>query len=279
MTEVYRKIGRVVRYESGRLVRVTEAGEASEDGAVFTCKPSGARVDLPEIDADAVRLAAMEVESVSGKAVRIERCVLTEGIARHTLGSSHWTDKTRRVHLSLAAGRLRALVDRGDFDLSSIEMIASALARAGDERTAPQRLRLRPAVSAALIPSLVGTAPPNVTLVQVAGGLDGKGLAIEERTLGLPPWPNWFRPSYRVRPAKSPLNVAASPTQPSAGNESLPEAIALLAPVDGLSLRVLIVDGKNSYPATVRVTRIESVGDREEWYPYAAGSFGAEMVL
>jgi hypothetical protein len=279
MAEVYQKIGRVVRYESGRIVRVSESGEAVEDGAVFTCKPSGARIDLPEIDADAVRLAAMEVDAVAGKGLSVERCVLTEGVARHVFGAAQWTDKTRRVHVSLAAGRLRALIDRGDFDLSGLGTVARALANARDERAAPQRLRIAASMGAALIPSLIGTAPPNITLMQSAGGVDGKGLAIEEITLSLPPWPNWFRPSYRVRPAKWPLNVAAAPTLPSAENEALPEAIALLAPVDGLTLRVLIVDGKDSYPSTVRVTRIESVGPRQQWYPYGAGSFGAEMVL
>jgi hypothetical protein len=279
MAEVYQKIGRVVRYESGRVVRVTESGEAEEDGAVFTCKPSGARVDLPEIDADPLRMAAMEIEAVSTSKVRVERCVLTEGVARHTYGQAQWTEESRRVHVSLAAGALRVLIDRGDFDFSNLETVARALGDARGERAAPQRLRLRASVTAALIPSLVGTVPPNVTLMQVAGGIDGKGLPIEERTLALPPWPNWFRPSYRVRPAKSPLNVAVTSTVPPSEKEKLPEAVALLGPVAGLSLRVLIVDGLESYPATVRVTRIESVGAREQWYPYAAGSFGAEMVL
>ena len=279
MAEIYRKIGRAVRYESGRIVRVTEAGEASEDGAVFTCKPSGAKVDLREIDADAVRLAAMEVEAAASKGVRLERCVLTEGIASHSFGDLRWTDHTRRAHVSLVAGSLRALIDRGDFDLTSIESIARALASAREERLAPQRIRLRPSVSAALIPSLIGTVPPNITLVQTGGGTDGKGIPIDERTLVLPPWPNWYRPSYRVRPVRTPLNVAAQPTQPTAEGEPLPEAIALLAPVDGLTLRVLVTDNRQSYPATVRVNRIEAVGARELWYPYGAGSFGAEMVL
>jgi hypothetical protein len=181
--------------------------------------------------------------------------------------------------VSLAAGSLRALIDRGDFDLTSIEAVARALAAAGEERPAPQRIRLRPCVSAALIPSLIGTVPPNITLIQAGGGVDGKGVAIEERRLVLPPWPNWFRPSYRVRPVRMPLNVAAQPTLPTAEREPLPEAIALLAPVDGLAMRVLVIDGPHSYPATVRVTRIEAVGTREHWYPYGSGSFGAEMVL
>jgi hypothetical protein len=279
MAEIYRKIGRVVRYESGRIVRVTEAGEASEEGAVFTCKPSGAKVDLGEIDADAVRLAAMEVEAAASNGVRLERCVLTEGIASHSFGDTRWTEHTRRVHVSLVAGSLRALIDRGDFDLTSIETVARALATAGEDRPAPQRIRLRPCVSAALIPSLIGTVPPNIALIQAEGGMDGKGVAIQERTLVLPPWPNWFRPSYRVRPVRTPLNVAVRPTLITAEGEALPEAIALLAPVDGLTLRVLVTDGAHSYPATVRVTRIEAVGTREDWYPYGAGSFGAEMVL
>jgi len=57
-----------------------------------------------------------------------------------------------------------------------------------------------------------------------------------------------------------------------------PVAVALLAPVSSV-LRVLIDDGKRAYPSTVRIARIDAVSNERTWYPYGAGSFGAEMML
>lgn len=278
MSEVYRKEGRVVRYENGRVVFVVESGEAIEDGASFSCRPSGASVDVPVVAADGVEEVARTIAARVPSGVRVERLVITDGVAAHHFAGRTWSERSRRIHLSLASGTLRLLIDRGDFELDDIGEIADALARAGGERVAPQRIRLRASVSAALLPSLIGVAPPNITLLQQAGGLDGKGVAIEERRLDLPPWPNWYRPSYRVRPVRVPLNIRAQ-CAVKAVEEDLPVAVALLAPVEGLVLRVLCVDKNVSYPTVIRVNRIEAAGDDVRWYPYAAGSFGAEMVL
>jgi len=59
----------------------------------------------------------------------------------------------------------------------------------------------------------------------------------------------------------------------------VPEAVAILAPVDGIVMRVLIADRGISYPATVRISRIDAVADEVTWYPYGAGAFGARMML
>jgi hypothetical protein len=157
-----------------------------------------------------------------------------------------------------------------------VATIAEALTRLDEEeRDAPPRLRLAPNVTAALIPSLIGLAPPNVRLIQTAGGIDGRGNAIEEATAN---WPNWYRPSYRVRPVRMPLNVRIE-CDVTEIEDARPIAVALLAPVRGLSFRVLIDDGRTAYPATVRVTRIDAVANARTWYPYGGGSFGAEMML
>jgi hypothetical protein len=50
MNEVYRKWGRVVRYENGMTIRVEESGEATEDGDIFHAAPVESRVALPEPD-------------------------------------------------------------------------------------------------------------------------------------------------------------------------------------------------------------------------------------
>jgi hypothetical protein len=169
--------------------------------------------------------------------------------------------------------------------------VADVLARAEDiEREAPARLRLAPNVTAALLPALIGIAPPNVRLVQTAGGVDGCGEPIVEAeelrgtrgTRGTESWPNRYRPSYRVRPVRMPLQLRLE-CDVTAIDEDQPRAVALLAPVSvvhgQLVLRVLVADGDRAFPSTVRVARIDAVSDRRTWYPYGGGSFGAEMML
>ena len=56
-------------------------------------------------------------------------------------------------------------------------------------------------------------------------------------------------------------------------------AIALLEPAQGRTLRVLIEDERAAYPSTITVAGIEAVAGERIWYPYAAGSFGAEMMF
>ena len=62
-------------------------------------------------------------------------------------------------------------------------------------------------------------------------------------------------------------------------DQERPRAIALLAPPAGLDLRVLVEDGGDVFPAAVRIARIDAVARETTWYPYGAGSFGAEMML
>lgn len=278
MREVYRKEGRSLRYENGRVISVVEAGEAVEEGPLFRCAPSGAKVELDPIDPARVQRIAAEIGRLAAAPLRLERLIVSEGVASHSFGGSRWDERTLRVHAAIVWKSLRVLIDRADDDLSALSEIVAALPRAGAEREAPQRIRLRPAVAAALLPALVGVVPPNVELIQSGGGFDGKGAPIVEQRVAAAPWPNWYRPSYRVRPVRTPLNLRLrSSVEPAEG--AMPVAVAILEPPAGLTMRVLCVDGAAVYPATVRVTRIESAARAAEWYPYAAGSFGAEMVL
>jgi hypothetical protein len=286
MREVYRKRGRAVRWENGTLVRVHESGVAMENER-FTCHPDpdlGTVIvphDHPDPSTHARDDMATRVESVARsihmpRGVRIERLIVSEGEAEHTFRDKTWRDTTARIHLAIAKGPLRALIDLGDLDVESITPIADALARADEtERDAPSQLRLAPSVTAALLPSLVGVAPPNVTLSQRAGGIDGKGNAIADV---VEPWPNWYRPSYRVRPVLAPFNLIATCAVTEI-DESRPLAIALLAPPSELTLRVLVVDETRVYPSTVRITRIDAISEPRRWYPYGAGAWGAEMML
>ena len=195
-----------------------------------------------------------------------ERVVVTRGYAEHEYGEKQWSEHTRRFHASLVHGRLRAIVDH----VEDLEPIAEALSRTeANEREAPKHLRLAPNVAAALIPALPG-------IVQTEGGLDGYGDPIVESRGE--PWPNFYRPSYRVRPVRMPLNVRLEHER-TAIDGDLPVAVALLAFPAGNTARVLIVDGPRVYPSFVVVTRVEAVADTRTWYPYGGGSFGAEMML
>lgn len=264
---IYRKQGSVVRWENGVVVRVTESGVAIEEGELFRCEPSSA----------GTAVLGRPRRPQAAVATQIERMILIEGEAHHEYGDKQWHEHTRRMHVSLVHGPLRALIDRGDFDMDEVERIAAILSRADvQEREAPPRLRLAPNVTAALLPVLAGLEPPNVRLVQTAGGVDGYGDPIVEASAG--EWPNWYRPSYRIRPVRVPHNLRIE-CDVTEIDRDRPIAVALLAPVEGLVLRVLVDDGVRPFPATVRITRIDAVAEERVWYPYGAGSFGAEMML
>jgi hypothetical protein len=278
MTEVYRKWGRVVRYENGVFVSVSEAGEAFEKDGVFQATPampSQTRVSVPQpagADLDAfVDNVAQTLLSVPFG--RIERFIASAGIATHEINGSKWTEESRRVHISLVNPPFRALIDLASFDVETVVTIAAALSRAGAER-APKRIRLAPNVAAALLPSLIG----ELAMEQTGGGLDGCGQPIETRAVTHDAPPNWFRPGYSVRPVRAWLNIRALPF--GRIDAAAPLAIALLEPVHGTALRVLCVDGTAVFPVTIDASHISAVSPAEPvWYPYAAGSFGAEIML
>jgi hypothetical protein len=273
MTDVYRKWGRVVRYENGVTIRVEEAGEASERDGVFLAAPAQTRGPVPQLHAREVdSYVAQTLLSVRPSV--IERLIVSAGIAHHETNGVTWTEESRRVHAALVNPPLRVLIDLASFDISVIETIASALARAGEERAAPSRIRLAPNVSAALLPALVG----ELAMEQTGGGVDGKGQPIETRAVTSDPPPNWYRPGYAVRPVRAWINIRALPF--GSIDSRAPRAVALLAPVDGMTLRVLCIDGDEVFPTALDASHIGAVsGDKPAWCPFAAGSFGVEMML
>lgn len=251
---IYRKRGAVARWENGTLIRVTESGIAIEDGERFECHPGRSEGPSLEIE-DPPRIY------VEGNA---ERLILINGLAEHLFGEQRWEERIQRLHLALTHKTERVLIDQADFDTTHITHVATALQRMTAERDAPPKLRFAQNVTAALAPFLGG--------IQTAGGKDGYGNAIVDGGEG------WYRPSYRVRPVKTKLNVRLVHDVTEI-DSSLPQAIALLRPVDGLTVRVLIEDGPRVYPSEVRITRIAAVASDRTFYPYGAGSFGAEMML
>ena len=196
---------------------------------------------------------AREIEAIAN----CERLVVSEGVALHRRGDEIWREHSQRIHAALVSGKTRALLDLASFDLHDIRVVADALSRLSEKRDPPSRLRLAPNVTAALLPSLIDVAPPNVRL---------------EYDL------DWYRPSYRVRPVRIPMNLRLS-CDVTAIERNQPVAVAILEPVRGLTLRVLVDDGSAAWPATVRITRIDDVAEQAIWYPYGGGSFGAELML
>lgn len=273
---IYRKRGSVARWENGTLVRVRESGMAREEGVLFECRPDAFPLHGVNEEPDE-RLITATAKEITGCAdVAVERLLVTHGVAQHLYGEKRWGDSIRRVHVSLVKGRIRALLDLAAFDVDAVLRLADLLARAEEqERPSPRRIRIAPNVAAALLPAILNTPVANTRVVQTAGGTDGRGDRIVEATSG---WPNWYRPSYRVRPVRMPHDLRLE--CPSAEiDRGLPIAVALLGPVDLEALPVLVDDGGRPFPATVRIAAVEAVAREREWYPYGAGSFGAEMML
>ncbi|HEX6100371.1 MAG TPA: hypothetical protein VF432_28920 [Thermoanaerobaculia bacterium] len=265
---VYRKHGSVARWENGTLIRVTESGTAIEDGDYFECRPESSSPRAVE--------SSRVLEIVRAlRDLQFERLIITHGIAEHECDGRAWTEETERIHISLTQGRLRVLVDSTTRRLDDLFTIAHALQRAEPAERAIDRVRLEPNVTAALLPHLAGRAPSGVRLLQTAGGIDGYGDPILEAEGD---WPNFYRPSYRLRPVRMPLNLRLECADTHV-DEDLPRAVALLGPVAGLTIRVLVVDGEAVYPATVTVASIRAVAADRIWYPYNGGSFGAAMML
>jgi len=194
VTEVYRKWGRVVRYEDGVFISISEAGQSFENDGVFQAMPAvdvraQTRVSVPhsagaDLEAFRAEIQAYVAETqanvaqtlLSVRSGRIERFIASIGTATHETNGTEWTEESRRVHISLVNPPLRALIDLASFNLETVATIAAALSRAGAER-APSHIRLAPNVSAALLPSLIG----ELAMEQTGGGFDGRGRPIETR--------------------------------------------------------------------------------------------------
>lgn len=242
----YRKWGRVVRWENGVVVRVEEAGEAIE-GEIFEARPIEERVALPDV-------ALPDIARIE-----TERLIVSEGVAIHDCDGIRWSERTRRVHVSLTHAPLRVTLDLAEFDFDLIRRIDL---RNVEEKTF-DRIRLAPHVFASFLPSLA------VDKEQMPAPHDGRGRPIERRRVEGEP-PNVYRPSYRVRPVPAWFNLRAIPF--GVIDRDAPEAIARLD--DGL----LVIENGRAFVARPPID-IKAVGESERWYPYAAGSFGAEAMI
>ncbi len=269
--QIYRKRGRSVRREGRHLVWVDEAGEAAEDGGRFRTQPLDESVDLAAPDAAAVEAAAQEIESLVEGPLTIERLFVSEGLVWHQFGETQWIETSRRVHLSIARPPLRAIFDLAQFEFGAVRRGLAALMRAGRERDVPKRVRFAEHVGAPLLPFL------STKKTQSSAPHDGKGQAIEEQPVTNERPPNWFRPSYRVRPRRAWFHLRVEGFGEL--DAEAPEAVVLLAPAGRTSIRALCVDRGEAYPATIPLRPILAARPAARWYPFGAGAFGAELML
>jgi len=267
----YRKWGRSVRREGGRVVSVDEAGEAYDSNGVFHAAPiEEARRDLAAPNRKAMDDASREIESIVESPLILERLFLSEANVAHECNGIAWRETLRRVHVAIARPPIRAFVDLAEFRFDVVRRVAAAMMRVGGERAAPKRLRLAENVGAALLPLLP------IARMQTAAAHDGMGRSVAEQQAEGDA-PNWFRPSYRMRPRRAWFHLRVEP-QGQVEND-IPEAIALLAPADPERLAVLCVDRDRVFPAVVPVRKVVAAQAAVTWYPYGAGAFGAELVF
>ncbi len=255
----YRKWGRTVRYENGTTVRVEEAGEAVDEGGEFRAYPIlRSAAAEPPLSERRLRAALRE------PGLPTERVVMSEGVAIHEVGGVTWTEHTRRLHLSVVKPPFRMLIDQASFDVD--QSLLGLFTRIEGLREPPSRMTLAPRVSAAILHALP------VTRAQRAGEHpDGMGRPVESRPMEGEP-PNWYRPSYRVRPFRAWFNLMALPFGKL--DDSAPRAVARLGGDE-----VLCVDGERVYATVLKAATVLAVGGAVEWFPFGAGAWGADMLL
>ena len=258
MIERYRKWGRTVRVERGTTIEIIESGEAIEEGEHFEAHPLSERRDIPPV------AIGVDIANLVAPSVRMDRLLITSGIADHEFGATHWRETSVRIHVSLVHDRRRASLDLTQESIDDIRVVSHALAAAREHRETPARIVLAPNVTALLLPDL------GVPLVQSARGRDGKGSLIEEQRITRPPWPNWFRPSYRVRPVRMPFHMRAEQTV-DAIDPALPRIVAMLSTREALCV--------GGFLTTLPLRPPRAVGPPVVWYPHLAGAFGSEVLL
>ena len=273
---IYRKRGAAVRWENGELLQISECGIAEEREGAFFCRPDGQSRIEPPPSHQAESVAASILKLVR-EPVKVERLIVTEGVAEHEIGSRTWLERTSRIHLSLVRDTVRVALDASSVE-SSIGLVCDSLSRLTGKRTAVSQLRVAPHVTAALIPLMTAVPVKGARLIQTAGGIDGRALEIVEHRVEQQPWPNWYRPSYRARPVRAPLNVRLEPAG-SIADQSLPLAVAVLAASPDLKVRLLVDDDLRSSIIEGRLAAVTFAGPPDVWFPHGAGVFGADAVI
>ncbi len=278
MMEHYRKQGVTVRSENGSLIEIIECGEAwTDSGGVFRARPV-AGTGAVKLGPGRVNDCVRQLLAVIPRAVTVERLIVSEGDVAHECDDRRWTERTERVHLSLTRSNRRLQLDLASFDAAEVQPVAAAFASMEESGPDVPSIRLSPLAGALITPLLTELKLAGVSVRQRSGTVDGRGLPIEDVEVDSAPWPNVWRPSYRVPPLSAPMQLVASHPATEIDRD-LPCAVALLEPPRDSRLHVLLVQDGRSWPAVILLRSVRSIGGARGWYPVHAGSFGVEMVL
>ncbi len=315
MRGIYRKEGTALRIENRRgetaIITSRESGRAVSENGQFLAESVPPAHSLAEPDsAEALDMTRRLIGLIRAP-LRLEQFQLTQGFASHSLVSDRrniqWEEKTARVHVTVAHSELlvRCAIDRGGAELAalapaSVARLLEVFQRASHFPVAREGnvvVKLSPAASASLwVALLFGSEPisppPGVSCVQTLHpdfSHDGFGSTLEriERINDRASWMNFYRPSYRTRPAPMPfhIHVDSSSRGPTSVSDVLVEV--LIAPPrigpEGLRLICLCSAGQDAFIASIRwnagwFNNIET-GEQAEWFPLAAGVWGTEVLL
>ena len=261
MTGVYRKWGRVIRFENGTTIRVDEAGEATETKRGVSPAPTvgpncvgRARRRSP---AGEVRPSAQPVRSRMSP----RRSIACNDRTPHhqlrrcpTRGERLHGRRNRNVYTSRSSTRAPC-ADRSGVVLtwpSSARLLTRWHVQATSERH-----RCASGLRQMSPPRCCRRSSASWRWSRGAAAFRRQGPKNRNAPVTFDPPPNWYRPGYAVRPVRAWLNIRALPFGSIDG--SAPLAVALLAPVEGTILRVLCIDGRRCLPAMLDANRIAAV--------------------
>lgn len=300
------------------ILQTAEHGEATIGDGVFRARTLSSTVEPVFLNPSTVEATSSAIDALIDPEVTLERATLLEGVADHwwTDGESErrWVESNARAHVTILhpERRVRCAMSLGGAHLDQLDL--NPLAAAIQALTAPEwvtgpsellDVTLEPVVTAELWPALLGTID-RLREFRRAGDeglelrqgthpdfpVDGIGQTIQRGSLsefdGPAAFPNVYRPSYRIRPVRSPFHLESAGLRRASVT---PEArvVALVAGFSAaagtLSLPALCTVGSGSFTGTISMTLEEwlermSVPDEESaWFPVGPGSHGRRVVV
>ncbi|HVT04909.1 MAG TPA: hypothetical protein VHL58_16210 [Thermoanaerobaculia bacterium] len=308
--ERYEKWGATLQRQKTRsgesILRLDEHGLALTSGSSFESQSLDG--DPSKVDCS---MTLPIIEALDDPDLRscIERFTLTRGAALHRLqvedGDRYWPTTHERLHISLVHHGHRVELNLSCEDHSEISSLIRHTARA---LTAAKPLGTGRIATASLMPAVAAQfwrvlvfSPAAAVLSQHAlrlqqkprqeGELDGNGAAVKVMDVVENPSWNVYRPSYRNRAVRLPLNVSVT----IVGGEREAEEISFLAMTRGpeltlsgnLEATALCSDLSTGdfFVASMRISpadfcaRIIAISDRLVWFPEMAGVFGSDTLL
>ena len=294
MTERYEKRGSAIRLEMSRgdavIVTVNEQGVAENDGGSFASR-SLAPPEDPE------QSVSLEIESLArtlAQSPRIERASVSSGISTHRVvderGERQWKTRDALAHISLRTPfgpPIEATIDGAHF-LDWFHEIDVLLSRARRLRAATRAAALHfvldPLAAAQLWAHVARSPHVESSLQQCARTIherDGAGDEIDEGPGSAGRRRNVFRPSYRYRPLRVPLNLKRLPFGTAVESDVRIVSFESLSGDSSIRGHAFVVDRGLLSFAEVHLdpAAIDFVGDTQLWFPIDAGVWGGRCGI